>query len=1351
MFKKIISLILAICLLNTGTCVVSADIGPVASLSRAYGNAGEIVEIDLKIDDCDGFANLGFELEYDRSVLRLLKVENNTNVGAVCTPAQTYDTYPYNIGWDSTENVYFNGTLATFVFEILKNAPAGEHYISLSHYKGRKGDYIDGIAVNYDENDNPLNFTYNSGCVVVRKNITPSTPGGGGGGSNEPAKDETTAFLSNISGYQGDLVEVNLTLKNNTGFANLGLEILYDKDVLALMEVKNNTNVGAVCTTAQTIDTLPYNISWDSTQNINFNGVLATFVFKVSEGASIGKHNISLDYYKGRKGDYIDGVAVNYDENDNPLDLVYKSSYVEVLHKPLEKPESANDNSFNGSIYKVLESQLSWQDAKKLCEDAGGHLATITSAQENEFIHNLINNGEKEQYFIGATDTIADGMWSWVSGENFVYKNWSDGKPDNYGNSGAYLTIYKDTGKWNDEISSKTGHGFICEWEDESANKESIYWVEFVLKKEVYETGESFDASRDVQGFLYTDDSVIRIYDYTIEGFDSSCEGECDITVSYGDFSRNFTVIIADAVEVEPIVTHIVNAKASNGATISPQGYSEVENGSVMNYVIGAREGYYIESVTVNDEPVSITDSILSLEITQNTTILVSAKKKIFDVNINNTENGQILLSANKAEYGENCTAQIIPDTGYIVADVLVDGVSVGAVKTYTITNITQSHTITAVFEELIETLTVTAKYGEGGYVVPARSVINKGGSIRFNTVTDYGYQVSRILVNGEEKHFTTSLITLDNILNNTEIIVEFKKNIYSVSLNQQEGARLSVEYDGVTSDSANVPYLDTARIYVDVKEGYKLNVLYINNLAVKPVKENDKLVYRFTVTGSVTVKARCALTQTSEYNNKVALAGKPSDVTINNAYEKKQIFTELIEQYNKLSESEKVVCTSAYATVLASLNRADAYISLIKSDIVSAIVNLPTVNTLTLDNFTGYKENIDTVYVNYEKLNYLSKSFIDYEYVTKLTQLKEKADKLEKESQDLLDYLYGIIEKIPSSDSITKDNLSEAYSNLVLAENTYFELNDENKNIVAQDGMDLVLFEKSASISARIYEIYVAPFTSRVLRATQVVASDSISDAEAKRVTIYGLMDEYHTYVDFIREQISASTIQKLNRLYESASITVSSVVNNMPVDMNGDFDENVDLVLSEPDIDNTEISQATGKSVYQAIDVKMYSDNIEIQPSSKIRIKMEISIELSQSDVSIVYIDNNGNVFDVQGEVIEENGKTFIVFFIDHFSNFAVLYNEHQAPETELKLDKQTASVGDTVTATVTGALNYANVNVYIAGYSAQGNITFIKKASGNTASGVIADNTAYVKAMLWKKNMAPIVSDVSIPVVN
>ena len=69
--------------------------------------------------------------------------------------------------------------------------------------------------------------------------------------------------------------------------------------------------------------------------------------------------------------------------------------------------------------------------------------------------------------------------------------------------------------------------------------------------------------------------------------------------------------------------------------------------------------------------------------------------------------------------YGAISPVRVTPDPGYHIADVLVDGVSVGAVSTsYTFTNVTANHTIAATFA--IDTFTITASAGANGSISPS-------------------------------------------------------------------------------------------------------------------------------------------------------------------------------------------------------------------------------------------------------------------------------------------------------------------------------------------------------------------------------------------------------------------------------------------------------------------------------------------------------------------------------------------------------------------------------------------------------------------------------------------------------
>ena len=116
---------------------------------------------------------------------------------------------------------------------------------------------------------------------------------------------------------------------------------------------------------------------------------------------------------------------------------------------------------FQGHYYKFFTDKMKWHDAKKYCEDLGGYLVTITSAEENQFISSLIGG----DIIIGATDEAQEGVWQWVTGELFEYSNFPLGEPNNQGNE-DYLCMGK-SGFWNDGHCEREYWAFVCEWDVE--------------------------------------------------------------------------------------------------------------------------------------------------------------------------------------------------------------------------------------------------------------------------------------------------------------------------------------------------------------------------------------------------------------------------------------------------------------------------------------------------------------------------------------------------------------------------------------------------------------------------------------------------------------------------------------------------------------------------------------------------------------------------------------------------------------------------------------------------------------------------------------------------------------------
>ena len=71
--------------------------------------------------------------------------------------------------------------------------------------------------------------------------------------------------------------------------------------------------------------------------------------------------------------------------------------------------------------------------------------------------------------------------------------------------------------------------------------------------------------------------------------------------------------------------------------------------------------------------------------------------------------------------YGASQTFSFTPDTGYHVADVMVDGTSVGAAPNYTFTNVTANHTIAVTFAINTYSLTPSVRDPRQASIRPAR------------------------------------------------------------------------------------------------------------------------------------------------------------------------------------------------------------------------------------------------------------------------------------------------------------------------------------------------------------------------------------------------------------------------------------------------------------------------------------------------------------------------------------------------------------------------------------------------------------------------------------------------------
>ncbi|XP_042211611.1 aggrecan core protein-like isoform X18 [Homarus americanus] len=119
-------------------------------------------------------------------------------------------------------------------------------------------------------------------------------------------------------------------------------------------------------------------------------------------------------------------------------------------------------DSFESSCYHVtMNTEGTWEEGKKYCENHGSSYVKISSQSENDFVQGLLMGST----WIGLNDRSKEGTFIWDSDNSVAtFMNWSYGEPN-----GSWL-INEDCVemredkyfKWNDEGCSSISH-FACE------------------------------------------------------------------------------------------------------------------------------------------------------------------------------------------------------------------------------------------------------------------------------------------------------------------------------------------------------------------------------------------------------------------------------------------------------------------------------------------------------------------------------------------------------------------------------------------------------------------------------------------------------------------------------------------------------------------------------------------------------------------------------------------------------------------------------------------------------------------------------------------------------------------------
>ena len=150
------------------------------------------------------------------------------------------------------------------------------------------------------------------------------------------------------------------------------------------------------------------------------------------EEQSFTSQNLSYTFENLSAGDYgICVTAVNQNGSSNVA--TYDFTVPNYTISP------AATGNYSGHTYEYYDTKLTWNQAYKFCEKKGGHLVTINSQGENDFVVDLAKDCS---YIWTGGKTSDKTTWYWITGEPFDYQNWSEGEPNDTNGNEDSLEIY---------------------------------------------------------------------------------------------------------------------------------------------------------------------------------------------------------------------------------------------------------------------------------------------------------------------------------------------------------------------------------------------------------------------------------------------------------------------------------------------------------------------------------------------------------------------------------------------------------------------------------------------------------------------------------------------------------------------------------------------------------------------------------------------------------------------------------------------------------------------------------------------------------------------------------------------
>lgn len=289
-----------------------------------------------------------------------------------------------------------------------------------------------------------------------------------------------------------------------------------------------------------------------------------------------------------------------------------------------------------------------------------------------------------------------------------------------------------------------------------------------------------------------------------------------------------------------------INLNTPENGAIEYEGDLYLPYGSNKQLSFIPEEGYRIKDIKINNVSIGTPSTYTFLNIQEDQNVVVEFEQIYFTIEVNSYGHGILNPETTiLVPYGSNKKFEIIPELGYTISRLDVDGKSIEIQSEYTFENIREDHSISVEFEQLIYTITIDV-IGSGTINSDSVTEVFYGANKDILFTPDYGQRIKRIELDGEAIE-NTNRISLTSIQEHHHIVVEFEQIYFSITVSTIGNGMVT------PNTSLEIPYGDDETYAFIPEDGYKIKEVIVDGEALEP--NSSYTFYNITSNHTVSVE----------------------------------------------------------------------------------------------------------------------------------------------------------------------------------------------------------------------------------------------------------------------------------------------------------------------------------------------------------------------------------------------------------------------------------------------------------------------------------------------------------------